>query len=122
MVKGKKEKRVATNEVVTREYTINLHRRIHGVGFKRKAPRAIKEIRKFAKQQMGTEDVRIDARLNKQIWSQGIRNVPHRVRVRLSRRKNEDEESTSQMYTLVTFVPVPSHKGLQTENVDTSED
>ena len=42
-------------------------------GFKRKAPRAIKEIRKFAEKMMGTPDVRVDIRLNKHIWSQGVR-------------------------------------------------
>ena len=29
-------------EVVTREYTINMHKRLHGIGFKYKAPRAVK--------------------------------------------------------------------------------
>merc|ERR1712189_96946 len=48
------------NEVVTREYTINLHKRIHGMQFKKRAPRAIREIRNFAEQMMGTPDVRID--------------------------------------------------------------
>jgi hypothetical protein len=28
--------------VVTREYTINLHKRLHGIGFKYRAPRAVK--------------------------------------------------------------------------------
>jgi len=42
-------------------------------GFKKRAPRAIKEIRKFAEKMMGTADVRIDTRLNKHMWSQGIR-------------------------------------------------
>jgi len=111
-------KKDVTNEIVTREYTINLHKRIHGVGFKKRAPRAIREIRKFAEKQMGTPDVRIDTRLNKQIWSQGVRHVPFRVRVRLSRKRNEDEDSVHKLYTLVTFVPVLSFKGLQTANVD----
>ena len=71
--KGEKKNKSAINEVVTREYTINLHKRLHGVGFKKRAPRAIKEIRKFAMKQMGTPDVRVDTRLNKQVWSQGIR-------------------------------------------------
>lgn len=44
-------------------------------GFKRRAPRAIKEIRKFAEKMMGTPDVRVDTRLNKHIWSQGVRYV-----------------------------------------------
>uniref|UniRef100_A0A669BM35 Large ribosomal subunit protein eL31 n=3 Tax=Oreochromis TaxID=8139 RepID=A0A669BM35_ORENI len=117
--KGEKKKgRSAINEVVTREYTINVHKRIHGVSFKKRAPRAIKEIRKFAVKEMGTPDVRIDTRLNKAVWSKGVRNVPYRIRVRLSRKRNEDEDSPNKLYTLVTYVPVTTCKGLQTVNVD----
>lgn len=71
--KGEKKGKSAINEVVTREYTVNLHKRLHGVGLKKRAPRAIKEIRKFAEKQMGTPDVRVDTRLNKFLWSKGIR-------------------------------------------------
>ncbi|KAJ8945006.1 hypothetical protein NQ318_010208 [Aromia moschata] len=120
--KGEKKGKSAINEVVTREYTVNLHKRLHGIGFKKRAPRAIKAIRQFAEKQMGTPDVRIDARLNKQLWSKGIRNVPFRVRVRLSRRRNDDEDSVNKLYTLVTYVSVPTFKGLQTENVDASQE
>jgi ribosomal protein L31E len=42
-------------------------------GFKRRAPRAISEIRKFAEKQMGTPDVRVDTSLNKHLWSQGVK-------------------------------------------------
>merc|ERR1712241_1257652 len=82
--------------------TINLHKRLHGIGFKYRAPRAIKEIKKFALKQMGTDDVRIDTRLNKHVWNQGVRNVPYRIRVRLARLRNEDEDSPNKLYTLVT--------------------
>ncbi|XP_040611175.1 60S ribosomal protein L31-like [Mesocricetus auratus] len=44
----KKKGHSAINEVVTRGYTISIRKRIHGVGFKKHAPRALKEIRKFA--------------------------------------------------------------------------
>lgn len=44
-------------------------------GFKKRAPRALKEIRKFAMKEMGTPDVRIDTRLNKAVWAKGIRYV-----------------------------------------------
>nr|ABW23230.1 ribosomal protein rpl31 [Eurythoe complanata] len=115
------KKKSAINDVVTREYTVNIHKRIHGIGFKRRAPRAIKEIRKFAEKMMGTPDVRVDTRLNKHMWSKGIRNVPYRVRVRLARKRNEDEDSPHKLYTLVTYVPVATFKGTQTVNVDSSE-
>uniref|UniRef100_A0A667FY26 60S ribosomal protein L31 n=1 Tax=Lynx canadensis TaxID=61383 RepID=A0A667FY26_LYNCA len=73
---GEKKDHSAINEVVTREYTINIHKRFHGAGFKKRAPRALKEIRKFAMQEMGTPDVHIDTRLNRAVWAKGIRNVP----------------------------------------------
>ena len=117
----KKGRPSAINQVVTREYTIHLHKRIHGIGFKKRAPRAIKEIRKFAEKTMGTPDVRVDTGLNKQIWSRGIRNVPFRVRVRLARRRNEDEDSPHKFYTLVTHVPVASFKGLETKIVEADD-
>ncbi len=78
----------------------------------------MKEIAKFASKAMKTNDVRVDVKLNKYMWSKGIRNVPYRVRVRLSRRRNEDEDAKEKMYTLVTHVPVASFKGLITKNVD----
>ncbi|KAK3797299.1 hypothetical protein RRG08_008674 [Elysia crispata] len=112
------KKTAVTNEVITKECTIHMHKRIHGIGFKDRAPRAIKEIRKFAAKMMGTPDVRIDIRLNKFIWSQGIRHVPYRLRVRLARKRNEDEDSTNRLYTLVTHVPCADFKGKQTLNVD----
>ena len=86
--------------------------------FKKRAPRAVKEVKKFAKKMMGTDDVRVDVTLNKYLWSQGIRNVPNRVRVRLHRKRNEDEEATEKLYTLVTHVPVDNFHGLETKTVE----
>ncbi|EHH54177.1 hypothetical protein EGM_14958 [Macaca fascicularis] len=114
----KKKGRSAINEVVTREYTISIHKRIRGGGFKKHAPRALKAIRKFAMKEMGTPDVHIHTKLNKAVWAKGVRNVPCRIRVRLSRKRNEDEDSPNKLYTLVTYVPVTTFKNLQTVNVD----
>eukprot|EP00428_Durinskia_dybowskii_P038317 CAMPEP_0170259358 /NCGR_PEP_ID=MMETSP0116_2-20130129/29550_1 /TAXON_ID=400756 /ORGANISM="Durinskia baltica, Strain CSIRO CS-38" /LENGTH=117 /DNA_ID=CAMNT_0010510403 /DNA_START=77 /DNA_END=430 /DNA_ORIENTATION=+ len=104
-------------DLVTRDYTIQLSKLVHKQQHKRRAPRAIKEIRKFAQKAMGTQDVRIDAGLNKHVWSTGIKNPPTRVRVRLSRKRNEDEDAAEKLYTLAQLVEVSSFKGLQTENV-----
>jgi large subunit ribosomal protein L31e len=57
----------------------------------------------------------VDPKLNQFLWSKGIRNVARRVRVRLSRKKNEDEEGASSFYTLCQHIPVESFKTLQTE-------
>ncbi|CAM9980186.1 unnamed protein product [Scytosiphon promiscuus] len=113
MVKDKK-----ASEFATRDYTIHLSKRLYGVTFKKRAPRAVREVKKFAQKMMKTSDVRVDAKLNKFLFSKGVRNVPTRVRVRLSRKRNEDEEATEKLYTLVQHVEVASIKGLQTENYD----
>lgn len=49
-------------------------------------------IRKFAQKVMCTEDVRIDPTVNKFVWSKGVHNVPRRIRVRLHRKVNEEDE------------------------------
>ena len=70
---------------MTREYTIHLHKRVHGQSFKKRAPHAVKSVVEFATKAMGTTDVRIDPKLNQELWSRGIKSVPHRIRVKLER-------------------------------------
>ncbi|KAJ1728328.1 60S ribosomal protein L31B [Coemansia sp. RSA 1939] len=111
-------KRSALSEVVTREHTIHLHKSVIGTTFKRRTPSAVKAIREFAQKNMGTKDVRIDSQLNKALWSRGVKGVPHRIRVRLSRRRNDSEDAVEKLYTYVTYVPVADFKGLQTQTVD----
>ena len=50
--KTTKPGRSALSDVVAREYTIHLHKRIFGASFKKRAPLAIKEIKAFAKTAM----------------------------------------------------------------------
>lgn len=63
------DKKSRSKDAVTREYTINLHKKLHNKCFKKRAPFAVKEIRKFAKKMMHTNDVRLDVKLNKAVWS-----------------------------------------------------
>merc|ERR1711976_1043968 len=100
----------------TRDYTVVLHKRVQGVSFKKKAPKAIKAIRNFAREAMRTEDVRVDVKLNQFVWSQGIRNVPKRVRLRLRRKKDDEDESGNKWYTVASLMEVDDFAGLKTEN------
>jgi large subunit ribosomal protein L31e len=54
----------------------------------------VSQVKKFASKVMKTTDVRVDVKLNKHIWSKGIRNVPRRIRVQISRKRNDDEDAT----------------------------
>ncbi|KAI8066717.1 ribosomal protein L31e-domain-containing protein [Gongronella butleri] len=112
------QKRSTLADVVTREYTIHLHKLVHGRSFKARTPQAVKAVKAFAVKQMGTEDVRVDPALNKALWARGVRNVPHRIRVRIARKRNDDEDAKHKLYSYVTFVPVASFKGLETAVVD----
>ncbi|PWY64866.1 carbon-nitrogen hydrolase [Aspergillus piperis CBS 112811] len=117
-VKTGKKTRSAIADVVTREYTINMHKRMHGVSFKKRAPRAIKEIRAFATRAMGTTDVRVDPQLNKKVWEAGVKGVPYRLRVRISRKRNDEEGAKEKLYSYVQAVNVKDVKGLHTAVVD----
>ena len=108
-----------STEPVTREYTINLAKAVHGITFKKRAPRAVSAVKKFAHKVMKTADVRVDVKLNKHIWSKGIRNVPRRIRVQISRRRNDDEDAAEEMYSYVTVADAPEgFSGLGTTVVD----
>ncbi|KAF1921917.1 60S ribosomal protein L31 [Ampelomyces quisqualis] len=110
--------RSAIADVVAREYTIHLHKRVHGVSFKKRAPRAIKEIKGFAEKAMGTKDVRLDPQLNKKVWEAGIKGVPFRLRVRISRKRNDEEGAKEKLYSYVQAVNVKDPKGLHTQVVE----
>jgi len=110
--------RSAIADVVAREYTIHLHKRLHGVTFKKRAPRAIKEIKAFATKSMGTSDVRLDPQLNKKVWEAGIKGCPFRLRVRISRKRNDEEGAAERLYSYVQAVNVKNPKGLQTAIVE----
>merc|ERR1712230_161743 len=88
MARGQKnterKTRSALTDVVAREYTIHLHTKVHGEGFK---------------------------------------HVPHRLRVRLHRKRNDNEDAPAdeKLYTQVSVVPTTDFKGLQTTVVDAEE-
>lgn len=113
-----KKGRSAIADVVAREYTIHLHKRVHGVAFKKRAPKAIKEIKAFAHKEMGTEDVRVDPQLNKEVWKSGIKGVPYRLRIRVSRKRNDEEGAKHKLYSYVQAVAVKNPKGLHTTLVE----
>ncbi|TFY76895.1 hypothetical protein EWM64_g7114 [Hericium alpestre] len=113
--------RSALQDVVTREYTIHIHKRVHGSSFKKRAPKAVKSVIEFAQKAMGTTDVRVDPKLNQALWERGIKSPPHRIRVKLERKRNDEENAKEKLYTYASHIAVPAggFKGLQTVVADT---
>ena len=66
----------------------------------------------------GTTDVRIDPQLNKKVWEQGVKGVAYRIRVRISRRRNDEEGAKEKLYSYVQAVNVKNPKGLHTVVVE----
>ena len=108
---------VKASKAVCREYTVHIHKYVFGTQFKKRTPKALRSLKEFARKAMGTKDVRIDTSVNKFLWSRGVKNPPHRIRVRLTRKITEDAEQPH-LYTLVEYVSVPTFKGLQTVAVE----
>jgi len=75
-------------------------------------------IREFARKQMNTNDVRLHPSVNGAVWAKGIKSVPHRMRIRLARKRNESEDAKEKLYTLISHVPMSNYKGVQTETVE----
>ncbi len=111
---AKKEQRGGLTETAI-DTTINVHKLAHRTQFKKKAPKAVKAIKQLVAKMMRTADVRVDPKLNQFIWSQGVRNLPHRVRVRISRKKNEEEGAQGEYYSLVQHVHLEDFSGRLTE-------
>ena len=49
-----KEGRKQELQVATRDYTLNMHKRLQGIAFKKRATRAVREIKRFAAKEMHT--------------------------------------------------------------------
>ena len=80
--------------------------------------RAGTEIRKLTTRKQGTTDVRLDPQLNKKVWEAGVKGVPYRLRVRISRKRNDEEGAKERLYSYVQAVNVKDCKGLQTALVE----
>ena len=60
----------------------------------------------------------IDPALNKKVWEQGVRGVPFRIRVRISRRRNDAEGAKEKLYSFVQSVSVKNPKSMLTKLVE----
>lgn len=52
------------------------------------------------------------------MWEQGVKGVPYRIRVRISRRRNDEEGAKEKLYSFVQAVNVKNPKGLVTQTVE----
>lgn len=81
------EKKIKTNKI-EREYVIPLRRRYQHVARYKKTPKAVKTIKEFLVRHMKIYErdlrkIKIDKYLNEYLWFRGIKNPPHKVKVKV---------------------------------------
>lgn len=77
----------AKTEVIEREYIIPLREKGRVVPIYKKTPKAIRTIKEFLVKHMKIRDrdlkrIKIDSYLNDAMWSRGIKNPPHKIKVK----------------------------------------
>lgn len=92
------------------ECSLNLHKRTFGVKFKNRVAKAIKEIRKFSNKLTEIKTIRIDPLLNNFLCKGGSKRVPHRIRIRLSKRKFLVDGQNEDWMVYVSFIENKNYK------------
>lgn len=59
---------------------------------RKRAPRAVRELRSFLQRHTKTDTIVIDKSLNERLWSRGVQKPLPRVRVKATKRVEEGEE------------------------------
>ncbi len=76
-----------SNKIVEREYVIPLRAKVKRAVRYKKTPKAIKTVKEFLVRHMKIRDrnlkkIKLDLYLNEFLWARGIKNPPHKVKVR----------------------------------------
>lgn len=82
---------MAMEEGEERVYVVPLRKAKHAPRRKR-APRAVTELRTFLQRHTKVDNVIIGQSLNERVWSRGIQKPPPRIRVKATKYVEEEEE------------------------------
>lgn len=82
----------------------------------------MKEVKAFAKKMMGTDDNRLDVKLNKELWSRGMTMCLTAFEFNCTENETRTRYVTEKLYTLITHVEVDSFSELGTVNVKAEEE
>ncbi|MBU7018757.1 MAG: 50S ribosomal protein L31e [Theionarchaea archaeon] len=74
-----------------RVYVVPL-RKAKRVPRRKRAPRAVRELRSFLQRHTKTDTIIIDKSLNERLWSRGVQKPLPRVRVKATKRVEDGEE------------------------------
>lgn len=81
------KKKTESSGKIEREYVIPLRNKVRTVPRYKKTPKAVKSIKEFLVRHMKIRDrdlkkIKIDKHLNEMLWFRGIKNPPHKIKVK----------------------------------------
>jgi len=84
------KKTIKPEEKIEREYVIPLRARYKHVSLNKKTPKAIKTVKEFLAKHMQIRDkdlnkIKLDKFVNEYLWARGIKNPPHKIKVKATR-------------------------------------
>ena len=82
---AKKEAKKERKIVLERTYIIPLRKKFRRAPNYKRTPRAVKAVREFALRHMKGKRISIGKYLNNMLWSRGMKNPPHKVKVDCTR-------------------------------------
>lgn len=85
---AKKNTKEENKIVLEREYVVPLHKKVLPSVRHKKSKKAVSILRQFIIRHMKSENVKILKELNDYIWKDGIKNPPHKVKVKAIKRSD----------------------------------
>jgi large subunit ribosomal protein L31e len=84
------QKKTVKSENLEREYVIPLRKKFKHVARYKKTPKAVKEVKKYLARHMKIYDrdldkIRLSKFVNEFIWARGIKNPPHKIKVKATK-------------------------------------
>lgn len=95
-----------------RIYTINLRSEIHKVPIYRRAEKAVTATRQFLQRHMKSDEVKIGKYLNEYLHSQGRKNPPHKVQIKVWKEKIKIKEKEFEIVK-ADLINAPQEKSLE---------
>jgi len=94
------------------ETTIHVRRKVRNIINHKRTPRAVKTIRRRARNLFNLPLVKIDTGLNKALWASGIKRPPSRIRVKFQVKRLKGKGG--QPCVVASHIPVTSFHKLKT--------
>lgn len=72
-------------KTLERTYNIPLRKEYLKVPMWRRTKKAVAAVKQFLTRHMKSEDIKLGAKLNEELWKHGIRNPPHHIKVTVTK-------------------------------------